>query len=115
MYSHQYTGIEKTPNSSTSSSRMTRRSSGTAGLRKMSTAQTAMSARITSMVRTCTMNSSNRRGSFVLPDAVQAGSGRRDCTIRKRGATNAASVRVALHAGFAPVPWKSENAEDWLT
>ena len=34
----------------------------------------------------------------------------RCCTTRKRLATYAESVSVALAAGLAPVPWKSENA-----
>src|SRR5689334_11873991 len=40
---------------------------------------------------------------------------RRDCTNRNRLATYAVSVYDALAAGFAPVPWKSLNAADWLT
>ena len=39
----------------------------------------------------------------------------RCCTTRNRLATNAASVSAAFAAGLAPVPWKSENAADWLT
>jgi hypothetical protein len=43
------------------------------------------------------------------------GTGRRDCTTVNRPATKPVSVSAALQAGFAPVPWKSENAADWLT
>ena len=45
----------------------------------------------------------------------QAALGQRIITRRKRGATKAASVRLALPAGFAPVTWKSEKAADWFT
>src|SRR5690348_6202376 len=49
------------------------------------------------------------------PGRNRVHAGRRHSTTRNRPATNAASVRLALAAGFAPVAWKSEKALVWLT